>query len=211
MLVGKCRNLKKVSLHGASLGNAALLHFASQCKDLTHLELSGSEITEDGFYQLANHPQWANKLKKLRLPGRSNDKNYMQGLRAFGRTRPKLLVELVETTQFKKHGWWQMEMSHEAYKNGKKVPYKIPRDNGPPPGWNPCYRLLHAPAFISASIQGIIGQISTQFHSNTRFESFYYYRWLEVAPTNVSIPHVTFAGSVTNRQEAMRSHVATHG
>jgi hypothetical protein len=138
-LAQKCPNLKKVSLPGSDLGNDALIHFLHYCKDLTHLELSGRNITADGFYKLTEHPEWANKLKKLRLEDCLDNKNYMQGLRAFGRMRPRLSVEQDTTGQFKQDGWWQMEVYHETYKNGRKVPYKIPRDCGPPPGRNPYY------------------------------------------------------------------------
>jgi hypothetical protein len=71
---------KKVSLPGSDLGNDALTHLIHYCKDLTHLELSGRNITAEGFCKLAEYPEWANKLKKLRLEDCSNNKNYMQGL-----------------------------------------------------------------------------------------------------------------------------------
>jgi hypothetical protein len=96
------------------------VHFASYCKDLTHLKISGAGITEDEVHQLATHPQWANKLKKLRLPDRSRNKNYLPVLRAFGKRRPRFLVELVETSREKSDGWWQMNVSHETYKNGRR-------------------------------------------------------------------------------------------
>jgi hypothetical protein len=74
LLVEKCKNLRKVFLPGGSLGDAVLKHFVSFCKDLTHLEVSGTKFTEDGFHHLASHPQRADKLNKLRLPDRSEDK-----------------------------------------------------------------------------------------------------------------------------------------
>jgi hypothetical protein len=132
--VEKYRNLKKVSLPGTSLGNAALLHFTSHCQDLMHLEVSGSGITAEGYHQLAAHPQWAAELKKLRLPNCSHDKKKLQGMREFTRSRPDLPIELVTNTQFREDGWWQMEVYHTTYKNGRKAPYKIPGR-----GWKPYY------------------------------------------------------------------------
>jgi hypothetical protein len=46
---------------------------------------------------------------------------------------------MVSRQQFKKDGWWQMEESHTTYKNGRKMPYKFPRNYGPPSSWNLYY------------------------------------------------------------------------
>jgi len=129
LLAKACRNLKKISLPGSrssELGDQGLIHLISFCQNLTHLEFSGSGVTEVTLEQWIAHPDWAPNLKKLRLNDLSYNRKPMRALREFGRTRPTLPIELVTRSQFKKWDTWYLETSHDTYKNGRKVSSSLP-------------------------------------------------------------------------------------
>ncbi|KAI4913307.1 hypothetical protein J4E85_010760 [Alternaria conjuncta] len=122
-------NLKKISLPGSrssKLGDQGLIHLISFCQNLTHLEFSGSGVTEVTFEQWIAHPDWAPNLKKLRLNDLSYNRKPMRALREFGRTRPTLPIELVTRSEFKKWDTWYLQTSHDTYKNGRKVSSSLP-------------------------------------------------------------------------------------
>ncbi|KAI4608237.1 hypothetical protein J4E80_009246 [Alternaria sp. BMP 0032] len=124
-------NLKKVFLpggSGSSMGDEGLLHLLTFCRDITHLEFSGRGVTEATFQQMAANPDLAPNLKKLRLSDQSSDKNYMRGMREFGRSRPTLPIEQVHRSHYKKWDSWYMSTSHTTYINGRKVSTSIPVD-----------------------------------------------------------------------------------
>lgn len=124
-----CRNLKKIFLpgsEGSNMGDQCLIYLLTFCPDITNLEFSGSGVTEIAFQQMAAHSDLAPNLKKLRLSDQSSKKNYMRGMRDFGRTRPTLPIELVRLSSYKKHDSWYMETRHTTYTNGRKVSTSLP-------------------------------------------------------------------------------------
>ncbi|KAI4923057.1 uncharacterized protein J4E92_007809 [Alternaria infectoria] len=125
-----CRNLKKISLPGGgrSMGDEGLIHLLTFCHDITHLEFSGGGVTEAAFQQMAANSDLAPNLKKLRLDDQSSDKNFMRGMREFGRSRPTLPIELVHRSHYKKYDSWYMSTSHTTYTNGRKVSTSLPVD-----------------------------------------------------------------------------------
>ncbi|KAF4581096.1 antagonist of mitotic exit network domain protein [Ophiocordyceps camponoti-floridani] len=125
-----CPKLRVVKLQGAQssrLTDASLIGFLSNCPYLSSLEISGLRdqgiVKDSSFDALRENPTWAPKLKTLRIPrcgdgtykGRTS---YMKAMRALTREREKLVVELVNVSQRKKWGDWELEESHERYRKG---------------------------------------------------------------------------------------------
>jgi hypothetical protein len=134
-LIGRCPNLRKVSLPGTSeLGNASLLSFLTSCPSLKHLEISSgsygsSNLSPTGFTQIEQNPDWAPNLKKLRLTDPKKTRGCRARLKAMSKTRPELLIDLVHTSeekhqgkkhQGKKHqGSWDLITKFETWQDGK--------------------------------------------------------------------------------------------
>jgi len=108
------------------MGDQGLIHLLTFCSDISHLEFSGSGVTEIPFQQMAAQSDLAPNLKKLRLSDQSSNKNFMRGMRDFGRTRPTLSIELVRLSSYKQYNSWYMSTSHTTYINGRKASTGIP-------------------------------------------------------------------------------------
>lgn len=67
-LAKACPNLKKVQLQETT-GNtdAGHLTFLVNCPKITFFETIGSELSGNCFIHIKEHPEWAPKLKKLRV------------------------------------------------------------------------------------------------------------------------------------------------
>ncbi|EFQ87528.1 hypothetical protein PTT_16971 [Pyrenophora teres f. teres 0-1] len=112
-------SLKRISLPGANLNDDALIGCLAWCDKLTHLEITGSNITAKSFLGAAENPDWAPGLKKLRVP--QGNTKYMQAMRVLGKTRPELTIELVTYREEKKHGSFYLVVRVEKYRKGRKV------------------------------------------------------------------------------------------
>lgn len=132
-LARRCPKLKKLILPGThSLSDTSLFTLLSSCPDMTHLEITGSTMTHNAFATLQAHPTWAPKLKKLRLADHSGNAKFIKAMRELGRERPDLTIELVSTSQVKKWGDWELEVSCTTYKKGRKFVSRNPYSRG----WN---------------------------------------------------------------------------
>ena len=128
-----CPNLKYVQLQGTSgLGDSSLTAFFQHCPKLLQLEItefsSGSMSTLRGtaFDALRENPDWAPKLKKLRVASpedaQVSDRQLMKPMRALSKEREKLLIQLVTVRESKKWGDWELEVMWYDYRNGRKQP-----------------------------------------------------------------------------------------
>lgn len=128
LLSRQCPNLRKLSLPRTSnLGDAGLLHLLTHLPHLTHLELirttgARTDLTSQVFATLLAQPEVGAKLKKLRITN-SDDKSWLKAVKDMSKGRSKLTVELVTSTQFKKDGWWQMDVHYDSWKAGRKMQY----------------------------------------------------------------------------------------
>jgi hypothetical protein len=128
LLTRQCPNLRKLYLPGtSSLGDAGLLHLLMHLPHLTHLELTKTicartDLTSQVFATLHAQPNVGAKLKKLRITEES-DKMWMKAMKEMSKGRPKLTVELVTSNQFKKDGWFQVNVHHESWRAGRKMKY----------------------------------------------------------------------------------------
>jgi hypothetical protein len=125
-LARMCPNLRFVQLQGAeSLSDDAVQALFQFCPGLSHLEITGKSRSDsvklDGtcLAMLGENSNWAPKLKTLRLADQSNKKDFMKAMRALSKKRIKLLIQLVHTSESKKWGDWELEVSHQAYRKGR--------------------------------------------------------------------------------------------
>jgi hypothetical protein len=128
LLTHRCPNLRKLHLPCTSkLGDSGLLHLLSHLPHLTHLELThttgaDTDLTSQVFATLHAQPEVGAKLKKLRIT-KCDEKGWMKAMKEMSKGRPKLTVELVTSREFKKDGWFQMDVHHDSWKVGRKQQY----------------------------------------------------------------------------------------
>jgi hypothetical protein len=119
----RCPKLKKLYLPGTSgLGDESLLTLLENCPELNHMEITStgrgnSMFSNAAFETIQQHPEWATKLKKLRISARP----FAKPLKELSKERPALAFELVSTTEEKKWSDWELEESFVTYKAGKKA------------------------------------------------------------------------------------------
>ncbi|KAK4118020.1 hypothetical protein N657DRAFT_629069 [Parathielavia appendiculata] len=132
-LARMCPSLRVVQLQGADadrLTDATVTAFLANCPNLTSIEITGERaagaIKEAFFDALREHPNWAPKLKTLRIPGcgsLAHQGRWMKAMRALSRERETLVIELVSVSQVKKWGDWELETFQDKYRKGKVQPW----------------------------------------------------------------------------------------
>ncbi|KAI1166780.1 hypothetical protein F5B18DRAFT_648189 [Nemania serpens] len=134
-LAKHCPRLQRCQLQGtAGLTSATLAAFFNFCPALTYLEITphidaSNKLDGSAFEMLENQPSLVPKLRTLRLDSRGK-KAYMQKMKTLGKARGNLAIQLVEVSESKKWGDWELDVHEEVYRKGKRyeAPFKIPTD-----------------------------------------------------------------------------------
>ncbi|RSL50012.1 hypothetical protein CEP54_012163 [Fusarium duplospermum] len=138
-LAKACPKLRKIELPGAgSVGEDALQALFEHCPALTHLEISkhghgigGNGITGTSLDALRENPEWAPKLKKLILTKDDQNKSFMKAMRALGKERQAMTITVISRDEEKKWGDWELDITKQDYKKGRK--HGDPYDDKPGP------------------------------------------------------------------------------
>ncbi|KAK2020814.1 hypothetical protein LX32DRAFT_289713 [Colletotrichum zoysiae] len=127
-LATSCPKLKKVQLEATShVADGGLLALFQNCPDLASVEVTGAtrsvgdSLSGSALDGLREHPEWAPKLKKLILGETEHNKPFMKAMRALTKERPGLTVTLLQRSEVKKWGDWELEEWKTHYKKGRKV------------------------------------------------------------------------------------------
>ncbi|PVI05608.1 hypothetical protein DM02DRAFT_610589 [Periconia macrospinosa] len=115
-LAQACPKLRKVTLQDAATGAEGHVSFLKYCPGITYYEFLGGWFDIEALKEIEKHPEWAPKLKKLRI----SDGVSIDFLRAMSKTRPALPIQVVTREQVKKYGDWEYEVYHDVYRNGRK-------------------------------------------------------------------------------------------
>ncbi|KAK6078696.1 hypothetical protein SCUP234_06034 [Seiridium cupressi] len=113
------------------LGDPALRAIFRWCQDLTSLEISGTSGSQSMFSDAALNalreaPAALPRLKTLRLT-ETTGRAFMKAMRDLGKARPKLTIDLVSTSEYKKWDSWYLRVSHDTYKKGRKAKFDLGR------------------------------------------------------------------------------------
>ncbi|KID95562.1 hypothetical protein MAJ_08503, partial [Metarhizium majus ARSEF 297] len=129
-LARMCPSLRFVRLQGflEIQADAMLIAFLSNCPNITYLELSSrvsGNITKASFDALLAHPNWAPKLKTLCIP-RSDlygkkEKAWLKALCAVCKERQMLTIQVINISEEKKWGDWELTASATEYRKGKEL------------------------------------------------------------------------------------------
>ncbi|KAK7417761.1 hypothetical protein QQX98_004417 [Neonectria punicea] len=129
-LAKACPNLRIVQLQATCLiADKGLLGLFKYCPNLTLVEVTGPSrggsktVSGEALDELRENPQWAPKLKMLIL-GDTNGKEFMKAMRALTKEREKLVVRLLQRSEEKNYGDWDLEESATDYQKGRKKPAK---------------------------------------------------------------------------------------
>ncbi|KAF5021028.1 hypothetical protein F66182_6959 [Fusarium sp. NRRL 66182] len=121
-----CPNLKKVQLQATSrVTDVGLLGFLENCPKLVSVELTGTVgstwtgLSGEALDQLREHPEWVPKLKNLILGENDRNTPFMKAMRSLTKDRLGLTVTLLERSQVKKWGDWELEKMTKTYKKGR--------------------------------------------------------------------------------------------
>ena len=126
LLAKNCPKLRRVQLQGTErLTDNAIAAFFQYCPNLSVLEVTprsqfSLHLEGTAFELLLEEPDLAMKLKKLRL-GEGENQNFLKRMRALGKERPKLLIQLVHVSEDKEWGDWVLSVGSVDYRNGRKV------------------------------------------------------------------------------------------
>ncbi|KAF5685228.1 hypothetical protein FCIRC_3531 [Fusarium circinatum] len=130
-------NLRTVSLPSADrVGDAGFLALISNCPDLRLLELTPGnrssrdavKITAKAFDGFCEHPEWAPGLKQIVISDDESNKEFMKSMRVLRKQREKLVVTLLDRSEQKKWGDWELTTMSKHYMKGRKCePEKTPR------------------------------------------------------------------------------------
>ncbi|PNP86056.1 hypothetical protein FNYG_01112 [Fusarium nygamai] len=129
-------NLRTVSLPSANnVGDAVFLGVISNCVDLRLLEITPSstnsfgltKITAKAFDEFCEHPEWAPGLKQIIITNDEQNKEFMKSMRALSKQREKLVVTLLDRSEEKKWGDFEITTIPEHFMKGRKCsPDKTP-------------------------------------------------------------------------------------
>ncbi|KAK9794492.1 putative F-box domain-containing protein [Seiridium cardinale] len=131
-LAKACPRLSKIQLQGTrELGDPSLRAIFQWCQDLTSLEISGTSGSQPMFSDAALNalreaPAALPRLKTLRLT-ETTDRAFMKAMRDLGKARPKLTIDLVSTSEYKKWDSWYLRVSRDTYKKGRKAKFDLGR------------------------------------------------------------------------------------
>ncbi|KAM0814518.1 putative F-box domain-containing protein [Seiridium cardinale] len=131
-LAKACPRLSKIQLQGTrDLGDPALRAIFRWCQNLTSLEISGTSGSQPMFSDAALNalreaPAALPRLKTLRLT-ETTDRAFMKAMRDLGKARPKLTIDLVSTSEYKKWDSWYLRVSRDTYKKGRKAKFDLGR------------------------------------------------------------------------------------
>ncbi|KAK7428190.1 hypothetical protein QQZ08_005256 [Neonectria magnoliae] len=130
-LVKACPNLRIVQLQATRLiADKGLLGLFKYCPKLTLVEVTGPSrdsskiLSGQALDELRENPQWAPKLKMLILGETESNKEFMKAMRALTKEREKLVVRLLQRSEEKNYGDWDLVESRIDYQNGRKKPKK---------------------------------------------------------------------------------------
>ncbi|MCJ1325421.1 hypothetical protein MMC10_002084 [Thelotrema lepadinum] len=123
-LAQACPNLRRVTLQNTQgLTDRAYTAFFRHCRQLSFLDIStlsnsgcNRPVVGTLFDTLRNNPDWAPKLKTLRVM-QDGDAGFMRAMRDLGKERGKLVIQLAEPMEL-----WRDEMDLYAvdYRGGRK-------------------------------------------------------------------------------------------
>ncbi|KAG5801027.1 hypothetical protein H9Q74_014468 [Fusarium xylarioides] len=130
-------NLRTVSLPSADrVGDAGFLALISNCPDLRHLEITpasrssrdAAKITAKAFDEFCAHPEWVPGLKQIVITDDEPNKEFMKSMRVLSKQREKLVVTLLDRSEQKKWGDWELTTMSKHHMKGRKCePEKTPR------------------------------------------------------------------------------------
>ncbi|KPM34104.1 hypothetical protein AK830_g12468 [Neonectria ditissima] len=133
-LVESCPNLRRLQLQGTSgFKDSTLKALFRNCPNIFYVELTtlGSYQQLDGsaLDGLRENPNWATKLKTLRLPyptlGCRRREPLRREVRALTKERVKLLVQFVMVSEKRKWGDWELEILPISFRKGKECYEKL--------------------------------------------------------------------------------------
>jgi len=126
LIARHCPNLKKLLLPECRLSDEAFKFLLKRCRQITHLHVSGKKMTAGALMRLAENPEWAPELEKLRIKASITDSEFMHGVRGLGRARKELLIEVEERKSENSRAggygkYLTLSVSHQTYKGGRKI------------------------------------------------------------------------------------------
>ncbi|KAL6918321.1 hypothetical protein ACHAP8_007491 [Fusarium lateritium] len=127
-------NLRTVILQSTTkVGDEGFLALVSNCPDLRLLEITplgyGPKVTKEALEEFCKHPEWCPGLKQVIFHrGDEYNKEWMKPMRELGKQRDKMVITLLDRSEVKKWGDWEISTSPQHYVKGRKCEFmKVPR------------------------------------------------------------------------------------
>ncbi|XEV04458.1 hypothetical protein FSHL1_009745 [Fusarium sambucinum] len=127
-------NLRTVILQSTTkVGDEGFLALVSNCPDLRLLEITplgyGPKVTKEALEEFCKHPEWCPGLKQVIFHrGDEYNKEWMKTMRELGKQRDKMVITLLDRSEVKKWGDWEISTSPQHYVKGRKCEFmKVPR------------------------------------------------------------------------------------